>query len=83
MAPVLAVGVGVGWPCSAGYCVGGLWSSGDPGGACVGGLGTAGMCREWGAVVMRYSAKHQFGQKHQLVGGLFFTFYTIGWANTV
>ena len=39
-------GVGVGWPCSAGYCVEGLWSSGDPGGACAGGLGTVGMCRE-------------------------------------
>ena len=36
--------------------------------------GTAGVCRELGAVVMGYSAKDQFGQKHLLVGGLFSLF---------
>ena len=31
----------------------------------------AGICRERGAVVLGYSAKDQFGQKHLLVGGCF------------
>lgn len=61
----------------------GLCGSGDPGGACAGRLGTAGICRERGAVVMGYSAKDQFGQKTSACWGAVFTFYTIGWANTV